>query len=50
MQEAAENCARSFGCAEVAPVEAIVVVPDVTALIVTSPVLILMTLIIEPTG
>jgi hypothetical protein len=35
MQVADENCALSLGAVAVAPVEDTVVVPDVTALIVT---------------
>jgi hypothetical protein len=34
MQEAAENCALNLGAMALAPVDEIVVVPDVTALIV----------------
>ena len=37
MQVADEYCARSLGAVAVAPVEEIVVVPLVTASIVTSP-------------
>jgi hypothetical protein len=34
IQDAAENCALNLGAVAVAPVEEIVVVPEVTALIV----------------
>jgi hypothetical protein len=37
MHVAEEYCALSFGAADVPPVEAIVVVPEVTALIVVCP-------------
>ena len=37
IQDAAEYCARSFGAVAVAPVDEIVVVPEVTALIVVCP-------------
>ncbi len=50
IHEAAEYLARSFGAVEVPPVEVMVVVPDVTALMVVAPVPSWVTLIIEPTG
>jgi hypothetical protein len=37
MQDAAENCALNLGAVAVAPVDEIVVVPEVTALIVVCP-------------
>ena len=37
MQEAAENCALNLGAMAEAPVDEIVVVPEVTALIVVWP-------------
>ena len=50
MQEADENCFLNFGAVAVAPVEEIVVVPEVTALIVVCPAPIWITFITDPVG
>ena len=50
MQDAAENCALKSGAAAVAPVDEIVVVPDVTASIVVVPAPICTTLMTVPIG